>query len=109
MAGKVIMCAVCFGCAILFFAIGVHPKRLKKPMWFWFGTAVGASNLTDVERYNQENGAMWQLYSLWYFGAGLAELWNTIAAVALLVLSCTVGIAFLVSSYNRIYRKYAVK
>ncbi len=56
-----------------------------------------------------ENGNMWKLYSLWYFAAGLAEFWNTIASLVLLVLSCTVGIALLIRTYNRIYKRYKLE
>lgn len=108
MAGKIIMWTVTFGCAILFFAIGVYAQKLKKPMWFWSGSEVDASKITDVTRYNKENGVMWQLYSLWYFAAGLAEFWNPIISLIFLVLSCTVGIALLIGSYNKIYKKYRV-
>ena len=109
MAGKIIMWIVCFGCAILFFAIGVYAKNLKKPMWFWSGCEVPASQITDVEQYNKENGTMWQLYSLWYFAAGLAEIWNSLISVIVLVASCTVGIIPLVNCYNKIYKKYRVQ
>lgn len=109
MAGRIIMLAVTFGCAILFLAIGSYAKRLSKPMWFWSGVEVNASRLTDVRAYNRENGRMWQLYSLWYFAAGLAAIGNTVASVVFLVLGCSVGIALLVGSYNRIYRKYSVR
>ena len=96
-------------CAAAFTGIGVYAMKRKKPMWFWSGSDVDASQITDVKRYNQENGLMWQLYSLWYLGAGLAEFWNTIAALILLVLSCTVGIALLIRSYNRIFKKYTFR
>lgn len=109
MAGKIIMWTVSFGCAILFFAIGVYAKKLKKPMWFWSGSEVDPSQIIDVKQYNKENGIMWQLYSLWYFAAGLAEIWNTIIALVLLVLSCTAGIAILIGSYNKIYKKYSTQ
>lgn len=109
MAGKIIMWLVCFGCGLLFFSIGAHARKMKKPMWFWSGTEVNASHITDIPQYNRENGVMWQLYSLWYFAAGLAEIWDTILALILLILSCTAGIALLVRSYNRIYKKYRVQ
>ena len=109
MAGKIIMCTVCFGCAFLFFAIGIYAQKRTKPMWFWSGSEVDASNITDVKQYNKENGIMWQLYSLWFFAAGLAEFFNTVAAVIFLVLSCTVGIGLLIGSYNRIYKKYTIQ
>ena len=106
MAGKIIMCVVSFGCAILFFAIGVYAKKLEKPMWFWSGIPVDAATISDVKQYNKENGTMWQLYSGWFFAAGLAEFWNTFAAAILLILSCTVGLPLLIVTYHRIYRKY---
>ena len=109
MAGKVIMCAVSFGCAVLFFAIGVYARKRNAPMWFWSDSSVDASQITDIKQYNKENGNMWQLYSLWFLAAGVAELWNTIVAVAFLVLGCTVGIALLIASYNKIYRKYSAR
>ena len=108
MAGKMIMYSVCFCCAILFFAIGVYAQKMKKPMWFWSGSEVDPSQITDIKQYNKENGIMWQIYSLWYFAAGLAEIWNTIASLILLVLSGTIGLAVLVRSYNKIYKKYSM-
>ncbi len=108
MAGKIIMWAVCFGCAILFFAIGLYAKKLKKPMWFWAGTEVDPATITDVKAYNRENGIMWQVYSLWYLAAGLAEFWNAVLAVVFLVLGCSVGIVLLVGTYLKIHKKYSV-
>lgn len=109
MAGKIIWWIVSFGCAILFYAIGAYAQKLEKPMWFWSGTEVKAEQITDIKQYNKENGVMWKLYSLWYAAAGLAEIWNTIVALIILVLSCTVGIVILVRSYLKIYRKYTVQ
>lgn len=106
MAGKIIMCMVCFGCAILFFAIGVYAKKTAKPMWFWSGVDVDASTITDVKQYNHDNGVMWQRYSLWYFAAALAAIRSSIFSLVFLVLGCTVGIPLLVYTYHRICRKY---
>ncbi len=109
MAGKIIWWIVSFGCAILFYAIGAYAQKLEKPMWFWSGTEVKAEQITDIKRYNKENGVMWKLYSLWYLAAGLAEIWNTVIALIILILGCSVGIVILVHSYLKIYRKYAVQ
>jgi len=106
MAGKIIMWIVTFVCAGLFYYIGVYAQRLEKPMWFWSGTQVDIAQITDVRQYNQENGTMWKLYSLWYLAAGVAEIWSTLAAAMLLVLSCTLGIAQLICTYRKIFRKY---
>ena len=55
MVGKIIWWIVSYGCAILFFAIGVYALKRKKPMWFWSGTEVDASQITDIKQYNKEN------------------------------------------------------
>ena len=109
MAGKIIWWICCFGCAVLFFVIGVYARGLEKPMWFWSGTEVDPSQITNIAQYNRENSIMWQLYSLWFFAAGLAEIWSTALALAFLVLGCTVGIVLLVCSYQKIYKKYCVR
>ena len=67
------------------------------------------SLITDVRQYNRENGIMWQLYSLWYFAAGLAEIWSTILALVILILGCLVGSGLLICHYNRICKKYRVR
>ena len=55
MAGAIIGCIIYFGCAILFFGIGVYAQRCQKPMWFWSGTEVDPATITDVALYNREN------------------------------------------------------
>ena len=109
MAGKIIMCAVAFGCALLFFGIGVYARRLDKPMWFWTGTEVDPSTISDIKKYNKENAIMWQTYSLWYFASGIAEFCSSVAALVFLISGCSIGLVILVASYNRIYKKYSIK
>ena len=109
MAADIIWYIIMFACAALFVGIGVYARNRKEPMWFWSGSEVDASEIKDVRQYNKENGVMWKLYSLWYFAAGLAEFWNAIIALIFLVAGCSVGLALLISSYNRIYRKYRVQ
>ena len=77
-------------------------------MWFYSGTEVDAAKITDIASYNHENGIMWQLYSLWYFAAGIAEIWSAAVSLIFLILGCTAGIILLVSTYHRIYKKYQV-
>ena len=101
--------ATCFGCALLFIGIGIYARRLEKPMWFWAGSEVDPETVSDVKQYNRENGRMWILYSLWYIAAGLAMIWSSGAAVAIMVLGCTVGIGLLIASYQKIFNKYKVE
>ena len=109
MAGKIIGCVVYFGCAILFWGVGVYAQRCQKPMWFWSGSEVDPKTITDVARYNRENARMWKLYSLWFWAAGALAIWDATIAVVPLILSCTVGMVGLVATYKKIYEKYQVK
>lgn len=109
MAGKIICWIVSFGCAILFYSIGAYAQNLEKPMWFWSGTKVEVNQITDIKQYNKENGIMWKRYSLWFVAAGFAEIWNSVATLIILVLSCTVGLVILIRSYKKIYEKYSLR
>ena len=109
MAGKIIWYITMLGCGILFYAIGIYASKRKTPMHFWTGTKVDPSKITDIKSYNKANSVMWKLYSLWYFASAIVEIWSSIVAIVLLVMSCTVGLALLIWHYNLIYKKYKVK
>lgn len=109
MAGEIIWYVTMFSSAALFYLIGVYAQKREKPMWFWAGTQVDAAKITDVKQYNKENGNMWKLYSLWFWLAGVAEYWNTVAALVFLILGGTVGIGILISTFRRIEKKYKVQ
>ena len=106
MVGRIIWWVTMFGCALLFWCIGIYAGKLAKPMWFWSGSQVDAAAITDVAAYNRENARMWKWYSLWYWAAGFAEFWNALAGVVILMLGCSVGIAILIRTYLRIEKKY---
>ena len=91
MAGTIIWCLVVFGCAILFLSIGIYANNREKPMWFWSGTVVDASTISDVKAYNKENAKMWIFFSLWFFAAGI------------------VHIPVLVITFTKIEKKYTIK
>ena len=109
MSGKLIMCIVSFGGALLFYGLGIHAQKLSRPMGFWSGAEMDASRITDVRGYNRENGIMWKRYSLWYVVAGVVAVWSVIASAILLVTGCTVGLALLIAAYRKICRKYQVR
>ena len=106
MVGAIIWYVTMFGCAALFFGIGLYADRLEKPMWFWSGSTVDAATLTDVKAYNRENAIMWKWYSAWYWVAGLAWIWSTTVALVAFFAGCSVGIVFLVRTYLKIEKKY---
>ena len=106
MAGDIIWYATMFSCAVLFCAIGVYAIKTEKAMWFWAGSEVDPTTITDVKAYNRENARMWFLYSLWYWIAGFAWIWSEAAALTVLVLGCTAGIPILVRTYRKIEKRF---
>ena len=106
MIGAIIWYVIMFGCAALFYGIGIYAGRLEKPMWFWSGSVVDAAAITDVKAYNRENARMWKWYSVWYWVAGLAWNWSEAVALVALFASCSVGIVILVRTYKKIEKKY---
>ena len=106
MAGTIIGCIISLGCAALFYGIGIYASKKKEPMWFWSGTEVDPSTITDIPAYNLENARLWKLYSLWYWAAGLGMFINTLAAFYILMAGGTIGIVLLILRYRRIEKKY---
>lgn len=109
MAGIIIWSITVFGCAILFLSIGIYAERREKPMWFYAGTTVDESAISDVKAYNQENGRMWKLYSLWFFASGITYFFLPGLSVLLLMLGCTLGIGILIATFSKIEKKYKIK
>lgn len=100
---------IVFCCAFLFFGIGIYAERRQKPMWFYSGTSVDESHITDIAAYNKENGRMWKTYSLWFFASGIASFWSMGIALTFLVLACTLGMGILVATFTKIENKYKKK
>ena len=109
MAANIIWYITVLGCALLFVGIGIYAQKLEKPMWFWSGSYVDPATISDVKAYNLENARMWYAYSLWFWVSGFAWIWSEVVALAAMVLGCTVGIAILVGTYQRIEKKYKRK
>ena len=53
--------------SLLFTGLGVYAWKRKKPMWFWSGSTVEESEISDISAYNKANGIMWIVFSaiLW--------------------------------------------
>ena len=106
MGDAIIWYLITFGCAALFYGIGVYAQKLKKPMGFWSGQTISPSEISDIEGYNRENSKMWKWYSVWFWAAGILWIWNEVVSVVVLALGCTVGIGLLIGRYLRIEKKY---
>ena len=106
--GAIIWYVTIFGCALLFYGIGIYAKKIDKPMWFWSGSTVDADKITDIKSYNNECSRMWKIYSLWYWISGFAHLISVELAVVILILGCTIGIGILVKTYLHISMNYTI-
>ena len=49
--------------SLLFTGIGIYAWRRRKPMWFWSGSTVKESEISDIAAYNRANGIMWLVFS----------------------------------------------
>jgi hypothetical protein len=110
--GFIMMFGCCFGCGAMIFGIGLWAERSKKPFGFWTFREVKRESISDIPAYNRESGKLWKLYSVPFFlagalySAGIRFPALQMAAIILLVIACTVGIALLIWQYKRIERKY---
>ena len=109
MAGKIIMFIISLLCAIMFFCIGIYAKKSSKPMGFWSGSQIDASKITDIQKYNNDNAIMWKIYSLFYFGSSVSAIFSPLVSAILIIISCTLGLGFLIVAYNKICKQYMIK
>ena len=93
----------------LFTALGVFAWRRKKPMWFWSGSTVDSSEISDVPAYNRANGIMWISYSAVFWASVILGFFQVEAAGIVVAAGSLGGIPVLVFAYNKIYDKYRIK
>ncbi len=96
-------------CSALFTGIGVYALRRKQPMWFWSGTTVKASEISDIPAYNRANGIMWIAFSAIFWASAVLGLFRMGAAGILVAAGCLLGLPALVLVYQRILAKYRVR
>ena len=112
-----IVMGVCgFGCGGLFYGIGTWALKSRKPFGFWAnGKEIKAEDVSDIAAYNRACARMWKLYSIPYWLCGLGGMvtaWHPvfpIPCMIVMILACSVGIWWLVRSYERIWKQYRVK
>ena len=95
-------------CSALLTGIGIYAWNRKKPMWFCSGSSVKETEISDVTAYNHANGIMWVVYSIIYWIATFAGIWNSVIAVSLIIAGGAIGLPLLVVAYKRIYARYKV-
>ena len=114
-AGMVIMAFCCFGCALLFFGIGIWADKSEKPVHFWSGTKIDPEKVTDIPGYNHACSVMWKWYSIPYWMSGIFSCLDfmgrgfMVTAAVLLFAACIPGLFFLVRQYRRIEKTYILR
>ena len=89
---------------LILLGIALFAWLRKTPIWFFAG--VPAPIVTDVRRFNRANAAAWAIFSLPFFvAAGVGTVFR-LAAAAIILAGCLVGIPLLIFTYHRICRKY---
>ena len=105
---RYIMFFILIPLAACFTGLGIYAWKRKKPMWFWSGSTVKASEISDVPAYNRANGVLWLCYSGVFWLAAILGFFAPEAAGVALAVGCVGGIPILILAYRRIYKKYKV-
>jgi uncharacterized membrane protein len=75
-------------------------------IWFWSGSTVRESEISDIPAYNKANGIMWIVYSLVFWAGSVLGLFEIGIAGIVVAVGCLAGIPVLVLVYRKIYAKY---
>ena len=92
--------------SLLITGIGIYAWRRKKPMWFWSGSTVKESEISDIAAYNRANGIMWLAFSLILWVSTILGAMNMKAGGIALIAGCFIGVPILPIIYGKIYQKY---
>ena len=92
--------------SLLFTGIGIFAWQRKKPMWFWSGSTVKGSEISDVAAYNRANGIMWLVFSLIMWVSTVLGAMNMKAGGILLTAGCIIGVPLLPVVYGKIYQEF---
>ena len=92
--------------SLLFTGIGLYAWKRKKPMWFWAGSTVEESEITDVPAYNRANGIMWLSFSAIFWISTAFGCLKMKTGGIILIAGCFLGIPLLPLIYGKIYRKF---
>ena len=104
--GNIIWLIIMIPVSLLFTGIGIYAWRRKKPMWFWSGSTVKESEISDVAAYNRANGIMWLVFSLIMWVSTVLGAMNMKAGGILLTAGCIIGVPLLPIVYGKIYQKF---
>ena len=92
--------------SLLITGIGVYAWRREKPMWFWSGSTVEESEISDIPAYNRANGIMWLGFALVMWISTILGAVSMKAGGIILAAGCLIGVPVLPIVYGKIYRRY---
>ena len=104
--GTIIWLLCCALCAAAFAAVSLWARKRKTPMHFWSGEEIPPEKVIDIPAWNAAYAKMWGAYAVAFAVTGLMWLVSQGAAIAMMVLCCTVGIGALLAVNARIRKKY---
>ncbi len=113
----IVLFCVCLLSAGIFTGIGIAAIHSKAPFSFWANEPIDPTSIADISAYNRESGRMWLLYAApWWVCVILALIawilaanWIAFLILAFMVLACTLGIYWLVKTYEGIRDRYSAK
>ena len=95
--------------SLLFTGIGIYAWKRRKPMWFWAGSTVKESEISDTAAYNRANGIMWLAFSLIMWISTVLGVINVKAGEICVIAGISIVGAVQPVVYGNIYRKYSKK
>lgn len=95
-------------CCMFLSCIGIRGFFAKKPVNFWAGFEVKKEEISDVKAYNKANGYLWIIFSLPFWISCFAMPFVSWLGIFMMILGSSVGLAFLIIGYKKIYAKYRV-
>lgn len=97
--------AVTLPLPLILFGLALFAWFRKTPMWFFAG--IPGPEVTDVRAFNRANAAIWACFSLPFFAAAGVGIVYRLAAAAIILAGCLVGIPLAVFAYHKVCKKYA--
>lgn len=104
--GLIIWLLCCGVCTAAFAAISLWARKRKTPMHFFSGEEIPAEKVTDVQAWNQAYSRLWGAYAAAFGATGALGFVSQTAAIVMLALCCTAGIAALVAVNAKIRKRY---
>ncbi len=89
---------------LILFGLALFAWFRKTPMWFFSG--VPGPEVSDVRGFNRANAAIWACFSLPFFAAAGVGTVHRLAAAAIILGGCLIGIPLTVFAYHKVCKKY---